>query len=119
MSLSPLGEPPAGTNLNAYHGSLNYAPAIATYSLAVIAVGLRFYTRFRMQTVKIGADDWVIVAALVCCHRIKKKKKKKGSNLPTMTYISNKYIQLPVTACLALVVQGMYIPLNGVKGPQF
>ncbi|CAI7641208.1 unnamed protein product [Penicillium discolor] len=76
MSLSPLGDPPAGTNLNADHGRLKYAPAIATYSLAVITVGLRFYTRFRVQTVKIGADDWVIVAAL-----------------------------LPITACLALVVQ--------------
>lgn len=47
------------------------------------------------------------------------EKKKKERNLPTMTYISNKYIQLPVTACLALVVQGMYTSLNGVKGPQF
>ncbi|KAJ5592388.1 hypothetical protein N7537_009292 [Penicillium hordei] len=65
MSLSPLGEPPAGTNLNADHGKLNYAPVIATYSLAVITVGLRFYTRFRVQTVKIGADDWVIAAALL------------------------------------------------------
>lgn len=80
MSLSPLGDPPAGTNLNADHGRLKYAPAIATYSLAVITVGLRFYTRFRVQTVKIGADDWVIVAALVCCHRIRKKERKKSAN---------------------------------------
>ncbi|CAI7652865.1 unnamed protein product [Penicillium palitans] len=75
MSLSPFGKPPPGTDLNASHGTLNYAPAVATYSLAVIAVGLRFYTRFRVQTVKVGADDWVIVAAL-----------------------------LPVTACIALIV---------------
>lgn len=49
----------------------------------------------------------------------KKRERKKERYLPTMTYISNKYIQLPVTACIALIVLGMYTSLNGVKGPQF
>lgn len=67
MSHNPLGEPPPGTDLSANHGSLNIDPVIATYALAVTAVGLRFYTRVRVQAVRIAADDWMIVAALVCC----------------------------------------------------
>ncbi|CAG8893019.1 unnamed protein product [Penicillium egyptiacum] len=65
MSLSPLGEAPVGTDLSADHGSLEIGPVIATYVLAVITVGLRFYTRLRVQGQRIAADDWMIVGALL------------------------------------------------------
>ncbi|KAJ5244346.1 hypothetical protein N7489_004442 [Penicillium chrysogenum] len=65
MSLSPLGEAPVGTDLSADHGSLEKGPVIATYILAVLAVGLRFYTRLRVQGQRIAADDWMIVGALL------------------------------------------------------
>lgn len=76
MSLSPLGEAPVGTDLSADHGSLEKGPVIATYILAVLAVGLRFYTRLRVQGQRIAADDWMIVGALVCC---RKRGKEKGT----------------------------------------
>ena len=67
MSHSPIGQPPPGTDLSADH-PLNISSVIATYALAVVVVGLRFYTRFRVQGVRILADDWMIVLALVCGH---------------------------------------------------
>lgn len=67
MSHSPIGQPPPGTDLSADH-PLNTSPVIATYAIAVIAVGLRFYTRCRVQGVRILADDVLIVLALVCGH---------------------------------------------------
>jgi predicted secreted protein len=66
MALSPFGEPPPGTDLSADHGTRNNAAVITTFVLAAIAVGLRFYTRFRVQIVQVAADDWMIVAAFVC-----------------------------------------------------
>ncbi|KXG53583.1 uncharacterized protein PGRI_006330 [Penicillium griseofulvum] len=65
MALSPFGEPPPGTDLSADHGLRNNAAVITTFILAAIAVGLRFYTRFRVQIVQVAADDWMIVAAFL------------------------------------------------------
>ncbi|OQE39179.1 hypothetical protein PENCOP_c007G05044 [Penicillium coprophilum] len=65
MSLSPFGEPPPGTDLSADHGSRNNAAVITTFVLATIAVGLRFYTRYRVQSVRVAADDWMIVGAFL------------------------------------------------------
>jgi hypothetical protein len=109
MSLSPLGEAPVGTDLSADHGSLEKGPVIATY---ILAVGLRFYTRLRVQGQRIAADDWMIVGALVCC----RKRKKEPS---TMTFVSDSYIQLAVTSCFALILVGMYTSSGGEKGSQF
>lgn len=64
MSHSPIGPPPPGTDLSADH-PLDIGAVIATYTIAVIVVGLRFYTRFKVQGVRILADDWMIVLALV------------------------------------------------------
>ncbi|CAI7630001.1 unnamed protein product [Penicillium glandicola] len=63
--MSLFGEAPSGTDLSASRGSLNYAPAVATYAVAVLSVALRFYTRFRVQGVRIAADDLMIVAGLL------------------------------------------------------
>ncbi|KAG0153276.1 hypothetical protein PDIDSM_5126 [Penicillium digitatum] len=60
-----LGEPPPGIDLYADRGPVKIAPVIATYVIAVIAVGLRFYSRVRVQAVRIAADDWLIAAALL------------------------------------------------------
>ncbi|KAJ5374129.1 hypothetical protein N7517_006135 [Penicillium concentricum] len=69
MSLSPFGEPPPGTDLSADHGLRNNTAVITTFVLATIAVGLRFYTRYQIQSVRIAADDWMIVGAFVSCHK--------------------------------------------------
>ncbi|KAJ5824021.1 hypothetical protein N7447_006361 [Penicillium robsamsonii] len=97
MSLSPFGEPPPGTDLSADHGARNNAAVITTFVLATIAVGLRFYTRYRVQSVQIAADDWMIVGAFVCC------LKKRFCLLLFLTDL-----QLAVTASLILTVVGGY-----------
>lgn len=33
--------------------------------VAIIAVAMRFYTRIRVQRIKLGADDWVMLVAMV------------------------------------------------------
>lgn len=83
MSHSPIGQPPPGTDLAADH-PLNISPVIATYVIAVVVVGLRFYTRFQVQGVRVLADDWIIVLALVCGHC--KKKNKRGES------VSDRYV---------------------------
>ncbi|KAL2698842.1 hypothetical protein AAEP93_010230 [Penicillium crustosum] len=65
MSHSPIGQPPPGTDLSADH-PLDISGVIVTYAIAVLVVGLRFYTRFKVQGVRILADDWMIVLALLC-----------------------------------------------------
>ncbi|KGO38802.1 Transcription factor, fungi [Penicillium expansum] len=60
-----LDEPPSKTDVSANHGPLQIGPVIATYVIAVIVVLLRFYTRFQVQSVRILADDWMIVVALI------------------------------------------------------
>ncbi len=55
----------------AYHGEVIAAGAIFP-AVAIIVVGLRFWTR-RIKKVALGADDWLIVPALVCkTHRCMK-----------------------------------------------
>ena len=48
----------------AYHGQVIAAGTVFP-AVAIIVVGLRFWTRLR-QKLRFGADDWLIVPALVC-----------------------------------------------------
>ena len=48
----------------AYHGQVLAAGAVFP-AVAIIIVGLRFWTRSR-QKANFGADDWLMIPALVC-----------------------------------------------------
>ena len=62
--MSGLPPPPPDLDIHATRQPELYAAQLATYILAVIAVGLRFWAR---KLLKAGywLDDWIAVAALV------------------------------------------------------
>lgn len=62
---SPFGPVPPNIDLTEDRAQESNATVIALYVLAFVAVGLRFLARMKAQSVKVGADDYMIVAALV------------------------------------------------------
>ncbi|OJJ42185.1 hypothetical protein ASPZODRAFT_77553 [Penicilliopsis zonata CBS 506.65] len=63
--MSPFGDAPAGTDLTANRRLQDNAAVTATYIMAVLAIALRFYTRFRVQQAALAADDWTILVSLL------------------------------------------------------
>ena len=60
--MSALPPPPPGLDIHASRQPSLYAAAIITYILAVVAVGLRFWSRKLTQS-RYQLDDWLVAAA--------------------------------------------------------
>ncbi|PYH49420.1 putative integral membrane protein Pth11-like [Aspergillus saccharolyticus JOP 1030-1] len=66
MDMSELvGLPPTGVDLTANNESKNDAIAATMYTLACITIGVRLFSRIKVQQARIGLDDWLIVSALL------------------------------------------------------
>lgn len=67
---SPFGDPPPGIDLYDSHTARNNAVTISLTVLATVAVVLRLVARAKVQKIRLEADDWFIVAALVPTYAI-------------------------------------------------
>src|SRR3569833_3289902 len=78
------------------NANLIYVPVIVFSILCPAIVSIRVWTRLQNQG-KLGADDWLIIAALVWLPRMQQlNKKKKNEKKPkkTLTDISTQVIAL-------------------------
>ncbi|RJE23759.1 hypothetical protein PHISCL_03899 [Aspergillus sclerotialis] len=60
-----FGPPPPNIDLGENKTPKNNGAMIAVYTLAVIAVILRFVSRMKVQRTFLGPDDWVIAASVI------------------------------------------------------
>ncbi|OAX79203.1 hypothetical protein ACJ72_06481 [Emergomyces africanus] len=60
-----LGQAPPGIDLTENRNREFNASIATVYGLAVLAVGLRFFTRFKVQSFAIKVDDWLILVSLL------------------------------------------------------